>query len=657
MKRGKYYWSLDATIILLAALSVALLVTQALARPRFLIPAGIVFLIALCVLAIGLQVLRRGVRKALSTEESENGGLSQVAIPAAVVANGSVVWCNECFRRSFANGNAGVLAHVDKLLPGLDVEKACLEGGQDVELAGSRYTVHCGHVQGADGLHLLLFSEDTELKGTYEEYYASRPAVIYFTLDTYDEILKDMRETQSARILSDVELAVGRYVEDSSGFVRRMSSARYLAVVEERHAAEMMANRFAVLDEVRKIEAEGGVPVTLSIGVGRGETFAECEELAAEALEMALGRGGDQAAVKGPDGYDFYGGVTRGVEKRTKVKSRVISTALREKVMHANRVLIMGHRNSDMDSVGAAIGVLRFCRMCGKTAHIVIDREHTQAQRLLDAMCGAGYTKSFISPSAAVGHAGHGTVLVIVDTHAKHMLESQHVYEMCDEVVIIDHHRRVVGYIEDATLLYHETYASSASELVTELLMYLELDIPEAEKPAPIEAEALLAGIMLDTRTFSLHVGVRTFEAAAFLRRCGADTEDVKGLFSTSMNDYLYRSHLVGQAKIYHACAVAVSDKIPAYADVLAAQAANDLLTIEGVKASVVAVLQGSQVLVSARSMGDINVQLIMESLGGGGHLTMAGAQLKGVGIKEAEERIFDAIDDYRKKYDAGVRE
>ncbi len=648
MKRGKNFWSLDTTIVLLAALSLALIVTVGVQNPKLLIPAGAVFLLAAVALLLGMGALRSGVRRALSTAEHTDSGLSQLAIPVAILSNGTVVWANESFNGHFG-GKGGVLAQLDRLLPDVDLELAQKPEGQDVPLFEHRYTVYASPVKNAEDMFVLVFSEDTVMKDTCDEFYASRPAVLYFLLDTYDEIIRDMPETQRARILSNVDLALDDYVGKTSGFVRRLSASRSLAVVEERHVAEMMRGRFAILDAVRALE-EDGVPVTLSVGVGRADTFAECEALAAEALEMALGRGGDQAAVKGPDGYEFYGGVTKGVEKRTKVKSRVVSAALRDSVQNAARVLVMGHRNADMDALGAAVGMLRFARICGRPAHIVIDREHNQVQSLLDELCACGHTKSFLSPSAAVSQAGPGTLLVIVDTHAKHLLESEEIYEMCNNVAVIDHHRLLVGHIDDADIMFHEPSASSASELVAELLMYLDVDTPGSTKLEPVEADALLAGIMLDTRTFSLHVGARTFEAAAFLRRAGAETEEVKRLFCTTMDDYLSRSHLVGEAKIYHHVAVTVSGQVPRDGDVVAAQAANDLLTIEGVKASVVAVKQGGQILVSARSMGEVNVQLIMEALGGGGHLTMAGAQLKGLSTEEAEEKIFDAIDEYRAK-------
>ncbi len=648
MRKNRNFWAADVIIVLLAVAFVAAAVMLALTDLRLLIPVGAVVVVVFVVALIGLSSVRKGVRRVLSGKvpdsQADGSGFGNLMLPVAILSGDTLVWYNEAFRDEVAGGADCALLPARKMLPGLDMDAAAAPGGQALALAGRQYTAFCS-VVAQRKLSLVLFVDDTALKADSAEYHASRPAVLYFVMDTYDEILKEMRESDRARIVSEVDLALERYIGRTSGFLRRVTSSRYIAVVEQRHLAAMLESRFDILDTVRRTDEESGL-VTLSVGVGYGgQGFKACEEMALQALDMALGRGGDQAAVHGPDGFAFYGGVAKGVEKRNRVKSRIIAGTLREVMQGYDRVLVMGHREADMDALGAAVGMLRFARICGREAAIVLDSRKTLADQMVHALYEGGYGEQLLPPEAAYDLAGERTLLVVVDTHMRGMLESPDVYDACGGVMVIDHHRRMVGHIADAVINYHEPYASSASELVSELLMYV-TDMKE-NRLMPLEAEALLAGIMLDTRTFSLHVGVRTFEAAAFLRRMGAETETVKQWFSSSMDDYLYRSHLVSEAKIYRGCAFVVSDKLPVDSEVVAPQAANDLLTIEGVQASFVAIRQGGQMRISARSMGRVNVQVVMETMGGGGHLTMAGAQLDGAGVQETEERLVAAIDRY----------
>ncbi|MDL2328110.1 DHH family phosphoesterase, partial [Ruminococcaceae bacterium OttesenSCG-928-A11] len=570
-------------------------------------------------------------------------GLATFAVPVVALSDEVVVWYNDAFLERIVAGQDSCLMPAAKVVPGLDLAAAAAHEGQDLSLGGLRYTAY-GNASLADkSLYFVIFIEDTALKEQAGEYLATRPSVLYFMIDTYDEILKGMRESDRAIIVSGIDLALERFIGKGNGFLRRVSTSRYLAVVEERQVAQMIEGRFDILDEVRS--AHEDATVTLSIGMGRASgSFKECEEAARQALDMALGRGGDQAAVKGPEGFEFFGGVARSVEKRTKVKSRIVATAIKDLMQGFDKVLVMGHKNSDMDCVGAAVGMLRFCRICQKPSAIVIDQPTSMAGPLLDLLNANGYKDDLLGCEEALSLTGQDTLLVVVDTHMPYLLECKEVYTSCGAVVVIDHHRRMVGHIDNAAIFYHEPYASSASELVSELLQYV--GDGKEDKPTPVEAEALLSGIMLDTRTFSLHVGVRTFEASAWLRRMGAQTAAVKKLFATSKDDYLYRCHLVGEAAIEKGCAIALSDKIPPENEVVAPQAANELLSIEGVQASFVGVKQGDEVRVSARSMGEVNVQLVLEKIGGGGHLTMAGAQLK-CELDEAETMIRNAINEY----------
>ena len=400
---------------------------------------------------------------------------------------------------------------------------------------------------------------------------------------------------------------------------------------------------YDVLDKIRALDPS--VNLSLSIGIGRGaKTLREAQDMAVQALDMAQGRGGDQAAEMTPDGFTFYGGVSHGVEKRSKVRSRIVADQLVKLIKEADHVVIMGHRMSDLDAIGSAEGVLRICKICDVPAVIAVRRDATLAGSLIDALCRAGQKDDFIDPKDALPIISKRTLCIVVDTYQVGLVESKDILEKCGKVAVIDHHRKGVGFIEHADLVCHEPYSSSASELVTELLQYVgERD----DKPNRVEAEGLLAGILLDTQDFTLHTGVRTFEAAAALRRYGAETERVRRLFDVTMVEYNAKADLVEKAQMYKNCAISIGGEVAPEARVAIAQAANDLLRIQGVDASFVAVQVGNGVNVSARSMGAVNVQVIMESLGGGGHQTMAAAQLKHITPQAARSRIQDAIDQY----------
>ena len=429
-----------------------------------------------------------------------------------------------------------------------------------------------------------------------------------------------------------------------TGFLRRVASGRYIAVVEERQLEQFAKRGYDVLDKIRALDPS--VNLSISIGVGRGaKTLREAQDMAVQALDMAQGRGGDQAAEMTPDGFTFYGGVSHGVEKRSKVRSRIVADQLVKLIKEADHVVIMGHRMSDLDAIGSAEGVLRICKICDVPAVIAVRRDATLAGSLINALIAAGQEDDFIDPKGALPIISQRTLCIVVDTYQLGLVESREILEKCGKVAVIDHHRKGVGFIEKADLVCHEPYASSASELVTEFLQYVG---DRDDKPNRIEAEGLLSGIMLDTRDFTLHTGVRTFEAAAALRRYGAETEHVRQLFDVSMVEYTTKAMLVSEAQMYRGCAITVSGEVAPEARVAIAQAANDLLTIQNVEASFVAVQVGGGVNISARSLGAVNVQVIMESLGGGGHQTMAAAQLKHITPEAARSRIQTAIDQYR---------
>ena len=638
---------LAAVILLLLIACAALAVPVALLSPKWLIAPAVLVVAALGVLWYQRRRLRTFVAKNLCSTDFENSriqySLTGLPIPTMLIADGRVLWYNTIFREEVLNGTDAVTRPIDRLFPELDLAVCSRPHGQDLTVGNKRFTAYAGAAKGSRGANIVYLVDDTVYKQTLEEYTASRPACLIIVIDSYDELFDDMKDSEQAKELEAINSLLEAYIAKSTGFLRKISNSRYIAVVEERDIHWMLQERFEILDQVRALHPGGFT--TLSIGVGHGgKTLQECHQMARESIDIALGRGGDQAAVKTVDGFEFYGGISHGVEKRSHVRSRIIANALCDLIKKSDSVIIMGHRMSDLDAIGSAIGVLRICKICGVPAVIAVNSDATLAGPLLKTFIDAGEGHNFIPPDQTLDVITPRTLLIVVDTYQKRLLESQKIYEKCKRVVVIDHHRMAVGHIDNPLLLYHEPYASSASELVCELLQFL----PKEDNITALEAQALLAGIMLDTRSFALHVGVRTFEAAAWLRSRGAQTADTKLLFNTSKEEYEARAHIVESAYIYKGCAIALSEELDAGMNVVLPMAANDLLTINGVDASFVAVAKNGGVNISARSMGALNVQVILEPLGGGGHLMMAGAQLHDCALQDAETHIREQIDIYR---------
>ena len=498
----------------------------------------------------------------------------------------------------------------------------------------------------AKELTLLFFKNITDITALETEKKLSQPVVILFMVDGYEELISGCLESEKAHVSVQIDKLLEDFAGQTTGVLRKNASDRFIAVIEERHLQEILSNKVEILDKAREIFVNDRLNVTMSIGIGRtGKTLKESEQFARQALEMALGRGGDQAAVKTVDGFEFYGGVSKGVERHTKVKTRIIANSLLELVDNADRIFIMGHKYSDLDSVGSSVGLTCAIRNLGKSAWAVCDYSTSLAKVLIDRFPHVdGEEPLFREPSDAIEELTDNSLLIICDTHNPLIIESKELYEKAKKVVVIDHHRKMVNYIDNAVIFHHEPYASSASEMVTELIQYF----GEAGKLRAVQAECLLAGIMLDTKNFVMKTGVRTFEAAAVLRKMGADTITVKKMFSSSIDSYKRKTQIVAEAEIYRKCAIAPCDF---YADdlrIVAPQAADELLTIKNVDASFVLYkTMSNEISISARSMGNLNVQLIMEALGGGGHQTMAGAQLKNETLSEALEVLKKSIDDY----------
>ena len=633
----------------LAILCVLLMLVLLVQRPAIW-PVLVVLAAVWC---IGMGLFRYRLRSQLArwvcggdfTKSKTKFSLEPLSQPVVLLSGETVLWYNDQFRQRMLGGQDLLVSRVQKVIPGLDLQQARTQEGQQLTLADGVWSAHSSTVPGdAETMTLVVFNEETALRRVEAEYKASRPGYLVFLVDGYDDVFSDMLDSERARLLEGINRVLEEMIGRGTGFLRRVASGRYIAVVEERQLEQFAKRGYDVLDKIRALDPS--VNLSLSIGIGRGaKTLREAQDMAVQALDMAQGRGGDQAAEMTPDGFTFYGGVSHGVEKRSKVRSRIVADQLVKLIKEADHVVIMGHRMSDLDAIGSAEGVLRICKICDVPAVIAVRRDATLASSLINALVAAGQEDDFIDPKGALPIISKRTLCIVVDTYQVNLVESKEILEKCGKVAVIDHHRKGVGFIENPALVCHEPYSSSASELVTELLQYVgERD----DKPNRVEAEGLLAGIMLDTRDFTLHTGVRTFEAAAALRRYGAETERVRQLFDVTMVEYNAKADLVEAAQMYKNCAVSVSGEVPPEARVAIAQAANDLLTIQNVEASFVAVQVGTGVNISARSLGAVNVQVIMESLGGGGHQTMAAAQLKHITPEAARARIQTAIDQYR---------
>lgn len=584
----------------------------------------------------------RGAKRVLTGEESY--ALQEFGLAVAVVGRaGDIVWANQAFADTLGRGRDFVGENVLRYIYPKTFRQVMGEKGAAVSHGGREYTVYGARAK--EG-YLLYFVDDTYFKAIHKEYREKKPVVGLVVFDNREELLRDNMGGEGSRISGEVDAVLYRWAsEEMGGFLRRLSDNRYLFLTDESHVEEAKQRRFRVLDDVRAVKSgKNNMSATISVGLGRGSRdIAESERWARQALDMALGRGGDQVAVmqKG-DTYEFFGGLSKGVEKRDKVRTRVIAATLTDHVKDSDRVFIMGHKNSDLDSVGAAVGMWAAIRKgLEKPAAVVINRNQTLARPLVDTVARAYPEEDvFIGAQEALQAVTDRSLLIVVDTHSVNFVEYHELLERVPRVVVIDHHRMMVSHIKNALIFYHEPYASSASEMVTELVQYIKASAIDAA-----DAEALLAGIMLDTKNFVLKTGVRTFEASAFLRRQGADTVAVKKLFSDTLDTYKQKAQLVSGAEIYKGCAIAASTWEVEDLRIVAAQAADELLSILGVRASFVIYRSGSDVNISGRSLGDVNVQLILEGFGGGGHFTMAGAQVKNGTVSEVRRALMRALD------------
>lgn len=616
---------------------------------------GLALCVVLRVVSLhGEQEQRRQVQQLMDNIVIEGGeikpAVTHTPLPTvvALATTGEIVWANDGFAEISGQFSGARHMRLTELAPTFET-RWLIEGKQqfpgELRMGKRIYHVFGSMVPSAAGqmmmLHFLDCTDYVQLRDAAE---TRRPAIAVIAIDNYEELTKNATDSEKSTILADIDKRLFSWIKDSNAVLRKYDRDKYIFIIENAALEKLSARKFAVLQDVREIQNHEGVVATLSIGIGKdGETLAECYQYASLAIDMALSRGGDQAVVKNRYNFEFYGGLTEEVEKRTKVKSRVVANALSQLIRDSSQVLIMGHRNSDMDAIGAAAGMVCAVRGKGKPVHIVVDQQHTMAGDLIERLeTLPEYKDVFISAEDAMILCDYNTLLIVVDVNRPGYVENEALLQSINKVAVIDHHRRAADYIENAVVSLHEPYASSASELVSELLQYL---VPTSGILTG-EAEAMLAGIYLDTKGFSTRTGVRTFEAAAYLRRAGAEASDVKRLFQSSFTQYMERQKLISSARdCGQGVIFAITDE--EVDRIAAAQAADELLSIIGTRASVVAFRSGNDMVVSARASGQVNVQLLMERLGGGGNHTAAGAQLRNTTPAEADHMITEAIDGY----------
>ena len=648
MKRRRIWISSPIYYVMVVA-TMCMAVVSLLYSPAAFVVELVIAIAAFVIVLVGEKKFKahvgsavRAAKNVLTAQDYE--ALNSFSIPVAAVAEeGDLVWANEVFLQAISGRKDIRGENALRLIYPKTLHQVAVDKGTAVTIQDREYTVHA--IRTVRG-YVLYFIDDTYYKEINRRYNERRPVVAIIAFDNREELARDSSGMEDARISSEVESALSRWAEEMGGFLKKLSGSRFLMMTDESHIAAAKEKRFEILDKVREIKTQEGRRATVSIGIGRGAVdLQESEHWARQALDMALGRGGDQVAVKQKDdAYEFFGGLSKGVEKRDKVRTRVIAATLSDHVNASDVVLIMGHKSSDLDSVGAAVGMWSaVTKGLGHEAYVVIDREQSLAKQIITSVEKVAQDrKVFISPWEALPMVTARTLLIVVDTHSPTFVESPDVLRAVSRVVVIDHHRMMVKHIEHAIVFYHEPYASSASEMVAELVQYI-----SSNCLGRVEAEALMAGIMLDTKSFVLRTGVRTFEASAYLRRRGADTVEVKRLFSNSIDTYKAKSQLVSSAEIYNNnCAIACSSENIPDIRVASAQAADELLSIQGITASFVLFQTGNTVSISARSLGDVNVQILMEALGGGGHLTMAGAQLENSNLRDARQRLISVLNE-----------
>lgn len=592
-----------------------------------------------------------------SVDTATKNAILNLPFPLVIVDDEGVInWYNLLFSNIF-QGEYILDNKLSLYLSGIDVGRILKNGTDEfknINIKDRYYDVYCNLIklqeEGEEKNTIIMYLVDkTDYIMIKNKYNEEKTVIAVLQVDNFEEVLKEAEETVQPVLVAEVDRRIQAWASLNNASLQKYSSGEYIMHFTYKQLLAIEEKRFDILDSIREINAGNKIPVTLSIGVGvNGAGNAELQKFTRSALDIALGRGGDQAVVKDNEKLSFYGGKTKAVEKRTRVKARVIAYALRQLVEQSEDVLIMGHEMPDLDCMGAALGIYRCCRILNKDVKIVLNKVNAGINNLWSELQeDEEYADAFVNSQEALFMCDKGTLVVVVDVHRPGFTESRQLLEAAEKVVVIDHHRRGTEFIDDAVITYIEPYASSTSELVTEILQYMF----EKPKIKQIEAEALLAGIFIDTKNFSFQTGVRTFEAASYLRKMGADTTLTRQLFQDDMSTFLTRADVVKSAQMFrNNIAISVIPQSAKNPSLVAAQAADELLNIKGINASFVLSKVNEDIFISGRSLGDINVQVVLEKLGGGGHLTVAGAQLIGVPMERAIAALKEAVDEYLKE-------
>ena len=589
---------------------------------------------------------------AYDSETAQNRTLQNFPLPIAVfrITDNSIVWANQNFFDACSVSGNKIDNKMDAMVRGFS-SKWLVEGKNQcpgtVEINNRLYQVNGNLVrpekENGSYMGITYWVDVTDYENIRSEYEKSRPVIAEIVHDNYDEMTKGQPNRITSDIRDEVEDAISNWCANYNGLLKSISKDKYLFIFEEQYMEKIIKGKFSLLEDAHKITNPSGIHATISIGIGRdGAGYDENLQFAGLAMEMALSRGGDQAVTKNRFNFDFYGGKRGSVETRTKVKSRVMANALYELIGNATQVYAMGHIRPDNDAIGACAAVCCIARKCGVKANIVVEEDKTHAKQLIELLKrDDNYKDIFIDTQEAMLKADNKTLMVLVDTNRPEQALDPNLLEAINHVAVIDHHRRAATYVNGAVLSYIEPYASSACELMSEILQ----EVTDPVDILQVEAEAMMAGIVLDTKSFNIRTGERTFDAAAFLRRAGADTSDVKRIMQLDMEDTIKKAKLLQSVKMYKNIAIGTPEEDQDR--VVAAQAADELLNVAGVEASIILYPRHKEIFASARSIGDINVQLIMEKMGGGGNRNAAAAQLGKVSMDSAEKELYKVLDEY----------
>lgn len=645
---------ISKTKIYLAIIAI-LMVVLCMYNIKFIIPSILIYILIIIYAYWtnnkGKEELSEHIKNlTFSLDKVAKIALVNLPFPLVIAeTNGNLIFRNTRFNEEFANIDINnylkeILKDVKAEIKNSDKKEKIVD---ELQIDKKTYKIYGEYMPLKDEYVITIyFIDNTKLVNLEKKIDDTDSYIGLIKVDNYDELAQRITDEEKPQILAKIEKKIYDWATEFDGLILKSDRDTFIAIFEKQNLKRIEEKKFDILDVIKEEDISGKMQITLSIAMSNeGKNNYEKYKCAQSALDIVLGRGGDQAIVREDNKYHFYGGRTKEVEKRTKVKARIVSHALEELIKNAKDVIIMGHSNSDIDCMGSAIGIYRLATELNKQAYIVSETYGTSLDLFMkDLKEEEDYKNAIIDKNEALSKISNETLLVIVDTHKKDYVEVPELLEKTSKIAVIDHHRRSTNYIENATLTFQEVYASSAAELVTEIIEYAEVEIELTE----FEAEALYAGIMMDTKAFTFKTGVRTFEAAAYLRKSGVDIIKVKKWFQSDLKTYHKISTIVGDAEtIYDSIAISVYEEEDKDANIICAKAADELLTINNITASFVIGKLGDKVCISGRSIGDVNVQIILEKLGGGGHITLAGAQVEGMTIQEVKQELINRINEY----------